>query len=1793
MLTAQLCFVSAFADDCNGNGVEDRNDLRADTSADCNGNRVPDECDVGLQFGRRPASALGEPPVVLRAADFDGDGVKDLMAGSGGRVSVLFNREEAFDLVDFSAGDATRIEGLAVGDLDGDGDVDAVAAATSTLWVLHNQGDGDFDEAVGLQAGGLLSSLALGDVNGDAHLDLIYASKQLHTVSVRLGTGGAFGEATDFSTGTSPRSLLLVDLDGDGLLDVSTVNRSSSDISVLLGKADGSFQREYRVTPTGLVKPDRLVAADFDGDGLVDLAASNATAIVLFKNQGELDGVNGNQEAVFTEGASFQIESVNALASADLDGDGDEDLVAPRSTPTNLTCILNSGNGTFEGAVDVELKDTPAHVLPVDLDGDGDDDLALAMTVGSGVDVLWNGEDSDLELSSELFVISHRPHSITTADLDNDGDTDIATGNGHEQTVSIVLNNDGNLSAALLLHSGGSAFSITSGDFDRDGVPDLAVVDLENDLVNVFRNAGDGSEFEKTAYPVGIRPFFVTTADLNGDGYSDLVTTNSASRSISILLNQRDGTFVGRPNLVVGNNPLAAAAGDFDQDGDQDLAVANERSSTVGVLMNDGTARFPERRSYGVEAPHHVSTADFDNDGDLDLVTANRVATSVSLLRNNGSGVFDQILTRNHSLESYSAIPADVNADGLMDLVTASASGNAISVSLNRDGDLDLPFWIDVGINPRFVVDVDLEGDGKRELVAANRSSQSLTVLRNEVEITGAPYLESICTEADFFQVSIASNREGLVERLTKFIVPADPEDLALLPPLFQNVRRFALHQKFLATAFPHRFPALTPELYDQMVNRRESREYFVGNLFRLRFLDEVGVVHGFNVVTDPHPDELPRVEEVRTIAETLGEVFDLRPLVYCPDTRATREAAATWSDPGFDIRIHNPSLHIDYEPYSLAVGYGTVRILAPWEFVQANASGEICSGDILILEEAPRDIEGVVAGSITAEVQGELGHLAVRTARRGTPNAFVRNAARVFAPFEGKLVRLEVQEADFSVREADPEEAAEFLAGHRPSLSSLPEIDGSFAEFSSLAQINDQEGDDVDVVSRFGGKASNLARLQSILTGPWSAYREKGFAIPLKYYLDFMRSNMTLSHIDSRPISFDEHLAELFADTSFQTDCRFRFDALENLRAQMEGSARINAGLLADIAARVSEIMETPTDLSVRYRSSSNVEDAIEFNGAGLYGSTSGCSMDDLDDDNDGPSHCDPTRRRERGISRALKRVWASLWNFRAYQERAFFDIPQELAAMGVLVNRTFTDEVANGVAFTGNPSNPLDRNYVVAVQVGENSVVSPLSGQVAEKNILVVEDGEVREIVRSVSSSLIPPGELVLSDAQLHELGKLMAHVDQSFPLETGGFPREQTLLDIEFKFLADGELAVKQVRPFLLSSEIPPAPTFELEIPPGTEVCGTFLGRNDLGAEVQPLEWHELKTTLRFVPGRIPLPTRSSTFTAELFEEVRVGPERRLAVADRPGIFRVKRSPRDGDRTVYNFEFEQIFFVEDARYSLQLSNVKYEAIEDRPIETTRVLDEEFVTRSLELEGFLDQNVGYSSCSHELLPRWIVSIKLDDGSTLDFLERHEPALNIDETGPASLVFADLNLRGRHRQVSSYWHLIYSAQRHNLGRRYWTFLDPPLELEGFSAAVHVVEVVHPQDDPIVIEGRVRYLDESFEVIASPGILSFERAASELSSESFQRGDLDSSGQSDTTDVLRLLVYLFASGPGLPCHKAADTNDDGRLNLSDAINLAIALFRGGRPLPEPFASCGSDRTEDALSCGLFPACRGL
>ena len=1807
-----------FCADCNGTGVDDLQDILRGFSEDCNQNFLPDECEsIPIEFGLDSTRAypLRGTPRAVTIADMDGNGHDDVITASRETdtpagpsvVSVLLGQGNRSFV---HAGDrdvGRRLYGISTADLNGDGFLDVLVAdrrsrLSSRLYTLFGNGDGTLSEAVEYRLNGDVRSVTTGDLNGDLAVDVVVPFQGGREIGVLLNRAdgtGTLGEVRQYTTGISPQEVVIADYSGDGILDVAVVNRNrnSPDVSVLINQDDGNGSLSELVSyPVSISEPTNLKSGDLDADGFVDLIAFGVGGGGVLLNQG--DGTFG-EVTVFDIGDGLGSQ----YALADVDSDGDIDVVGtepPGRFTMAVEVAINDGSAGFDVVRRNPIGHPPLFLGTADFDDDGGADLVVSLLGESGVTFLWNrdGAGPRVSLSSQTIPLGAcprgrcRPHGATVGDFNGDGFTDFLVTNTHPGTCSVLLSDgvDGLKHVGTHFFGGEQPLAVAAGDVDGDGDIDAASVEFQSQRLYIHINNGDATFEPPRKFPVGSGSIHVQLGDLDRDGDLDAVTANKTSNSVSTLFNRGDGTFF-RQSLVdlrVKNDPMSVAVGDLNGDGWGDVVAGSASVPFVTVLLN---AEGPFRMGtfYALSGnSHHVTTFDIDGDGHLDIAIANQTRGSCSLLynRGDGSGTFGEPEDFAIGRKPYSVKVLDFNGDGPPDLLAVSEVLSSVSIRFgNGNGTFQIPVHFETGSGPRFLGAGDFDGDGDFDLAINDRVGESVTVLTQEGSVADrtTDFLENICTPLDFHVLSVVTAGDER-ERFVKYLLPVR-DDPKLLPVMFQNTRRFLLHQDFFVDVFPERFPGLTTEEYTSLVGRRASRDYFVGAITRLR--TKPGLTYGFSVFADfADPGEALSAEEVEEIYRRLQASFRLTPLAYAPLERNAVEVALEWEDPSFPVVFPRPPP--SYVPYTRGVGYGRVRLLGADEFAEANQQGRISFQDVVVTAIAPRDIEGVTAGVITAEPQGELSHVAIRTARRGTPNAFVKEALEVFAPWAGRLVRLEVADEGFEVQPATPEEAAAFWENNQPTLSVLPTLDANYKDFPTLieaAQLDIHPGEP-SMESRIGGKATQLARLQRSLTGEWEQYAERGFGIPMHYYLEFMHTNTTRSEIDGRSVTYQEYLEELFDLQEFPTDSELRFLLLDRFRGLARSGGQIPDELVTDLMDRIQEVFGSHA-LKVRFRSSSNVEDGLEFNGAGLYDSTSVCPPDELDNNATGPSLCDVSKETERTIARALKRVWTSLWNFRAYEERAFYGLDPGVAAMGILVNRAFVDEQVNGVAFTGNPTNAFDRRYVISAQIGENSVVSPEPGQLPEKDILDMgPDGQVATIIRAARSTLVPRGTFVLSDDQLRELGRLMWHMDHDFPIDTGRYSRADLLLDLEFKITAEGDLAVKQVRPFLLSDSGERPPTFELVIPPEAIACGAFR----LGREL-PVEYN-VKSELRFVAGTFSLPTWTSTFSANLVEEVVFGPEQSIATPTSDGLFRVRQFSVEGDIT-YTFEYEQELSLPNGdTFRLNLAQLDFAWENGEAVDGGRqTLDESLLLGDLFVGGSVDgapalNDITYTSCTLESLPLWEMEIELEEGASLRLEERYLPMPRA--TGPAQLTRALVFLGGAQREITSYWDLVHTASRHNERREYWVVLNPPMTVPGLDEPVHVVEYLAPEPRE-GFEAVVNYLGEAHQILGQPEILSIRREEVPERFQEFRRGDVSADGALETADAISILLYLFSAGDEPTCLKAGDANDDGKLNLSDAVRVLLHLYRGVG-LPPPFETCGSDLTADGLGCQAFVAC---
>jgi hypothetical protein len=365
----------------------------------------------------------------------------------------------------------------------------------------------------------------------------------------------------------------------------------------------------------------------------------------------------------------------------------------------------------FRPAGTYDVGHVPVGSTAADLDGDGDNDLVVTNERSRNLSVLLNHGDGSFAPARnyEVTRFEKGPTNVVAADFNEDGALDLATANPiFGQQVSILLNNGNGTfgSPKVLVDPGGAvgpAGGLTAGDFDRDGHVDLVVVEAFDSVMVTLLGNGAGA-FDPYTRRLSSRPAEVMSADLDGDGILDVAVLGEGrgGDSLTPLLGDGDGTFTqakGRqPSEEAYNVELCFApdinkhSSDFNGDGVPDLAVVDRCSPGKTIIfLGNGDGLFTRGESYPSQAaPASLDIADFDGNGTSDLaVTKIDRSGKVAVLSGAGDGTFEALTQPPFyrvGQTPLEATAADFNGDGRPDLATANAGSDTATVLFNTAG---------------------------------------------------------------------------------------------------------------------------------------------------------------------------------------------------------------------------------------------------------------------------------------------------------------------------------------------------------------------------------------------------------------------------------------------------------------------------------------------------------------------------------------------------------------------------------------------------------------------------------------------------------------------------------------------------------------------------------------------------------------------------------------------------------------------------------------------------------------------------------------------------------------------------------------------------------------------------------------------------------------------------------------------------------------------------------------------------------------------------------------------------
>ncbi len=395
-----------------------------------------------------------------------------------------------------------------------------------------------------------------------------------------------------------------------------------------------------RLTVADVAASSNLTGASASGgDWILEVQSgsieSNAIAVPMYS------GVLLNHAPVVTVPSmlSFasKVEYVTGngpmvITNADVNGDGNVDLITVSSNDNKVAVLLNNGNGTFASKVDYAVGNFPWSLTSADVNGDSKADLIAANWESSSVSVLINNGNGTFA-SKVDYGAGVNPIDVTSADVNADEKIDLIVANHYSSTISVLINNgNGTFHSKADYATGSSPNTITSADVNRDGQVDL--ITANSSTVSVFINNGNGTFASKVDYAM-VGPYAVVTADVNGDGAPDMIVTNQVSNVVSVWINNGNGIFAAKVDYAVGRCPQSVTVADVNGDGKVDLIAANYYDTTVSVLTGNGNGTFASKVDYIVgSTPQSVTSADVNGDGKTDLIVANLSLATVSVLLN-------------------------------------------------------------------------------------------------------------------------------------------------------------------------------------------------------------------------------------------------------------------------------------------------------------------------------------------------------------------------------------------------------------------------------------------------------------------------------------------------------------------------------------------------------------------------------------------------------------------------------------------------------------------------------------------------------------------------------------------------------------------------------------------------------------------------------------------------------------------------------------------------------------------------------------------------------------------------------------------------------------------------------------------------------------------------------------------------------------------------------------------------------------------------------------------------------
>ncbi len=674
---------------------------------------------------------LGMEIVDVESADLRSIGKNDLVAVNytSNNVSVfLGNGDGTFaSPVVYAVG--TNPNAAAIADVNGDGfpDILVVNQGTDTISVLLGTGSGTFQAAQAVTTLAGPHSIVVADFNGDGRPDIAVTSTNHGSVAVALnsGTTALFDPYTTYTTPGTTKGLIVGDFNQDGFADLAVANYSTTDnyVSIFLGNGDGTLRTAVNYTPGN--SPVSVATADFNGDGIPDLAVAN-------KGDNTVSVLLGAGAGAFNTSVAYPAGDGPAFVlAANVSGTTQPSLLVSDNGSNNISLLVGNAGGTFQPATSIPVGNGPRDIVAASfITGNNFVDLAVANETDNTVSILlgvpvtstlltvtpnpvapsanvsltasvtpatatgtvnfFDGgtllNSTPITLSSGVatYITSYTPSQTGSHTL-----TAVYTPTGPDQgstSAPVVLLVEASTTTTLVASTAASTLG-QSVTFTASIAPNTAtgsVIFYDHLAEEIGSGVVSGGQAVLTTSVLTTGPHSIT-ARYSGDSGDQTSVSNAVTETVTPAQAGGYGTPAG--TLVPGVDSTAVALADFNGDGIADLAVVNYAApgtaGSVSIFLGVGNGTFtaPGTSPFVVGVnPTAIAVGDFNNDGKPDLVVSNYGSSNVSLLLGNGDGTFQAAISVPAGVDPLGIAVGDFNGDGNLDIAVINSGSNQISV---------------------------------------------------------------------------------------------------------------------------------------------------------------------------------------------------------------------------------------------------------------------------------------------------------------------------------------------------------------------------------------------------------------------------------------------------------------------------------------------------------------------------------------------------------------------------------------------------------------------------------------------------------------------------------------------------------------------------------------------------------------------------------------------------------------------------------------------------------------------------------------------------------------------------------------------------------------------------------------------------------------------------------------------------------------------------------------------------------------------------------------------------------